>query len=143
VGRLLLLPLPRRQECKVVLLCFIVVYMDCLLRRRQGCEDRKLPRQSRTTLGFTTSRTQNTNKHTHTKSQRRKNRRIHIRRGFHQGDKAGRRAAHPRGEGKHQLTDRRNAYHPQSPSFRSAGEGSMLAAHESPERNYIYIWIVY
>ena len=36
------------------------LYMDCLLRRLQGCEDRKLPRQSRTTLGFTTSRTQDT-----------------------------------------------------------------------------------
>ena len=54
-------------------------------------------------------------KQTHTnKSQRRRNRRSHIRRGFRQGDKAGCGAAHPRGEDKHQPTDRRNSYHPQS-----------------------------
>lgn len=38
------------------------LYMDCLLRRWQGCEYRKLPRQTRTALRFTTSHTQNTNK---------------------------------------------------------------------------------
>ena len=36
------------------------IYMDCLLRRWQGCEYRKRPRQSRTILRFTTARTKNT-----------------------------------------------------------------------------------
>jgi hypothetical protein len=48
----------------------LYVYMDCLLKRRQGCEDRKRPRQIRTILRFSTKHTHKHKRNTHKHKQR-------------------------------------------------------------------------